>query len=306
MTLQELKLFRHLAGSLHFGRTSRACNLTPSALTRTIQRLEQELGQPLFIRDHRSVALTPAGEIFREYADEALQRWQELRNRLAAGEIPGGQLSLYCSVTAVYGILPKLLGRFRTEYPRVHLNLQTGDAARALNKLRNDEAEVAIAALPANRPAGLEFLPLIETPLVFIGPARFPGAVIYGGKEIDWQRTPLIMAERGLSRERLDRWLAARRIEPNIYAQVAGNEAIIAMVSLGCGVGVVPRLVLEKSPLLEQIRILKVEPELKPFSVGVCTPSKNLANPIIRAFWAIAAAWREEERTVSAGDRHSP
>ncbi len=136
MNLQELKLFRHLAASLHFGRTSRACNLTPSALTRTIQRLEEELGQPLFIRDNRSVALTPAGEIFREYAEDALQRWQELTNRLAAGEVPGGQLSLYCSVTAVYGILPNLLGRFREKYPRVHLNLQTGDAARALVKLR--------------------------------------------------------------------------------------------------------------------------------------------------------------------------
>jgi LysR family positive regulator for ilvC len=300
MTLQELKLFRHLAVTLHFGRTSRACNLTPSALTRTIQRLEEELGQPLFIRDNRSVALTPAGEIFREYAEDALQRWQELTNRLAAGEIPGGQLSLYCSVTAVYGILPKLLGRFRAEYPRVHLNLQTGDAARALVKLRNDEAEVAIAALPKVRPPGLEFLPLIETPLVFIGPASFPGAVIYQGDEIDWQRTPLIMAERGLSRERLDRWLTARQIEPNIYAQVAGNEAIIAMVSLGCGVGVVPRLVLENSPLREQIRMLAVTPELEPFSVGVCTQTKNLANPIIRAFWTIAEQWREDgDQTTS-------
>jgi len=288
MNIQELKLFRHLASSLHFGRTSRACNLTPSALTRTIQRLEEELGHRLFIRDNRSVALTPAGELFREYAEDALQRWQELINRLSAGEMPGGQLSLYCSVTAVYGILPKLLGRFREEYPRVHLNLQTGDAARALVKLRNDEAEVVIAALPDNIPPGLEFLKIIETPLVFIGPARFPGAVSHEGKEIDWQCTPLIMAERGLSRERLDRWLAARQIEPNIYAQVAGNEAIIAMVSLGCGIGVVPRLVLENSPLKKQIRILEVSPELAPFSVGVCTPARNLANPIIRAFWTIA------------------
>lgn len=295
MNLQELKLFRHLASTLHFGRTSRACNLTPSALTRTIQRLEEELGQRLFIRDNRSVALTPAGELFRDYADEALQRWQELNNRLAAGEIPGGQLTLYCSVTAVYGILPRLLGRFRQEYPLVHLNLQTGDAARALAKLRNDEAEVVIAALPDTIPPGLEFLKIIETPLVFIGPARFPGAVIYAGRKINWRRTPLIMAERGLSRERLDLWLADRGVEPNIYAQVAGNEAIIAMVSLGCGVGVVPKLVLENSPLKRQIRILEVRPELLPFSVGVCTPARNLANPVIRAFWDVA------EREKSSG-----
>ena len=43
MNIQELKLFKHLTGTLHFGRTSQACNITPSALTRTIQRLEEEV-----------------------------------------------------------------------------------------------------------------------------------------------------------------------------------------------------------------------------------------------------------------------
>ena len=56
MNIHELKVFKHLAGTLHFGRTSRACNITPSALTRTIQRLEEEVGKKLFIRDNRSAA----------------------------------------------------------------------------------------------------------------------------------------------------------------------------------------------------------------------------------------------------------
>ncbi|MCI5217917.1 MAG: LysR family transcriptional regulator, partial [Candidatus Electrothrix sp. LOE2] len=40
MNIETLHIFQHLAQSLHFGRTSRACNLSPSALTRTVQRLE--------------------------------------------------------------------------------------------------------------------------------------------------------------------------------------------------------------------------------------------------------------------------
>ncbi len=288
MDIRELKLFKHLSNSLHFGRTSQACNITPSALTRTIQRLEDELGKKLFIRDNRSVALTPAGELFKEYADHAIQRWHELQNRLAADTLLRGEISLYCSVTAVYGILPNLLGTFREQFPEVHINLQTGDAARALAKLRHNEADVSIAALPAEQPPSLVFLKVIETPLVFITPVRFPEAVIYRDAEIDWQRTPLILAERGLSRERVIRWFDSRKMQPNIYAQVAGNEAIIAMVSLGCGIGIVPKLVLEKSPLKEQIRILPGAPQLAPFTVGVCTAKKNMSNPIIQAFWTVA------------------
>jgi LysR family positive regulator for ilvC len=289
MDMEELKLFRYLAESLHFGRTSRACHVTPSALTRTIQRIEVEVGERLFDRDNRSVRLTRAGEALKQYAEESIERWKALKNSLVDSTALHGDISLYCSVTAAYGILPAILGRFRKACPEVQIKLQTGDAAQGLTRLRNGEVEVIIDALPEKQPAGLEFMQLTETPLVFIAPLEFPETVVYERKEIDWRKTPVIMAEQGLSRERLDRWFAAKKILPNIYAQVAGNEAIIAMVSLGCGVGVVPLLVLEKSPLQEQIAVLAISPELAPFSLGVCTVKKNLRNPKILAFWEIAA-----------------
>jgi LysR family positive regulator for ilvC len=287
MNIREIKLFQHLSETLHFGRTSRACNITPSALTRAVQRLEAEVGEQLFIRDNRSVSLTPAGELYKKYAEEATTRWQDLQNKLAGDNLLGGEISLYCSVTAAYSILPSILGIFRKEHPSVHINLQTGDAAQALTKLINGEVDVTIAALPKKQPKGISCLKIIETPLVFIAPKSFPETVIMESQEIDWTRTPIIMAEQGLSRDRINRWFAGKNIQPAIYAQVAGNEAIIAMVSLGCGVGVVPQLVIEKSPMQDQIRILNVTPQLTPFSIGICTAKKNMAHPKIQAFWSI-------------------
>ncbi len=58
------------------------------------------------------------------------------------------------------------------------------------------------------------------------------------------------------------------------------------MVSLGCGVGVVPQLVLEKSPLKDRVRVFEVEPALTPFTIGACTLEKHLHHPVIGAFWA--------------------
>lgn len=289
MDIRTLTLFKHLAGSLHFGRTSRACHITPSALTRTVQRLEEELGHALFVRDNRSVALTQAGKRFLIYAEEVIQCWQDLSNDLAGDGVLRGEMSLYCSVTAVYGILPELLGRFRERYPDVHITLQTGDAARAVAKVQSGEADVTIAALPEKKPSRLHFLKMLETPLVFIAPRRFPETVVMGEGGIDWRQTPVIMAERGLSRKWVADWFLDKKVEPNIYARVAGNEAIIAMVSLGCGIGVVPKLVLEKSPLRDQVSELRVVPELAPFTVGVCTTGRNLTNPVVRAFWEVAA-----------------
>jgi LysR family positive regulator for ilvC len=286
MDIRELRLFLHLADTLHFGRTSQACNITPSGLTRTIQRLENELDKQLFVRDNRYVSLTSAGKIFKTYAEETILRWNELQSNLADDSILRGELSIYCSVTAILSILPNILGKFRKTNPEVHINLQTGDAAMALAKLQNGEVDVTIAAIPDKQPPRLDFMKIIETPLIFIAPAKFRETLRCNKDgSIDWLQTPLIIAEKGLSRTRVLRWFAEKKIQPHIYAQVAGNEAIITMVSLGCGVGIVPALVMEKSPLKDQVVVLEKVPQLKPFSVGICTVNKNRINPVVQAFW---------------------
>ncbi len=292
MDIRNLKLFKHLAESLHFGRTSRACNITASALTRVIQRLEEELGSSLFIRDNRSVELSPAGFVFKKYAEDVIGRWDELRDDLSHDIMLSGEISLYCSVTAAYTILPSILGKFRKVYPDLHLNLHTGDAAQAISKIENNEVDLTIAALPDTMPGRLVYKNMVSTPLVFIAPVNYPEIVRYAGERIDWQETPIILAKRGLSRERIEGWFRKKKFALNLYAQVAGNEALIAMVSLGYGVAVVPLLVLEKSPMRDQVEILQGAPELQPFAIGLCTLKKKMANPKIMAFWEIA----EQER----------
>ncbi len=267
--------------------------MTPSTLTRLVQRLEAEVGKQLFRRDRRSVSLTPAGMLFKEYAEETEQRWNALQNRLAAEVELRGNISLYCSVTAANGILPAILKTFRAHFPGIQLHLQTGDAAMALDQLQNKAADVTIAALPEKLPASITFIEIIRTPLVFVAPAGHQELIVYREGEIDWESTPLILPEKGLSRVRMDKWFRENSIKPNVYAQVAGNEALLTMVGLGYGVGVIPKLVLEKSLIHHEVVTLENAPILTPFTIGVCTAKKNMDNPLIKAFWS----------TVQKGER---
>ncbi len=300
MNIETLHIFQHLAKTLHFGRTSRACNISPSALTRAVQRLEEEVGEQLLLRDNRSVSLTRAGEYFREYAEDVLQRREQLQLQLASNRELKGSVSLYCSVTAAYSVLPNIFQHFRKAYPRVHLKLQTGDAADALTRLQNRETDIAIAALPEKLSDRIDFLKIMETPLVFIEPTEYPDTVHVQRKRkgIDWQKTPIIMPKIGLSRQRIDYWFTENHIVPDVYAEVAGNEAIIAMVSLGCGVGVVPLLVLEKSPAREQVKPLEPSPRLAPFSIAICTMRKKNRSPQVQAFWEIATSTEKGDKKV--------
>ena len=293
MDIRTLQLFRQLSNSLHFARTSLACNITPSALTRVIQRLEAEVGAQLFIRDNRSVELTFAGGAFKKYADDVILRWERLQGELTQEDVLSGELSLYCSVTAAYSILPEIITQYRGVHPGVQIKLDTGDPARALSRLINRDVDAVIAALPEKMPKQLTFLKMAVSPLVFISSRRFPEIIVYKNGLIDWEKTPMIIADVGLSRERMDSWFAKNRLVPNIYSRVAGHEAIIALVNLGCGMGLVPRLVLEKSPFSEEIFILDSVPELPAYEIGLCTIQNNLTNPKVQALWTLAGQIRE-------------
>lgn len=293
MNIRELKLFHHLAQTLHFGRTSRECNITPSGLTRAIQRLEAEVGHSLFHRDNRTVHLTSAGLSFRSYCDEAIDNWNQLQFDLNGMATLKGELSLYCSVTAILTVLPTIFRQFKNEHPDIRIRIETGDAADAQAKIDNKEADISIIALPDIYGEKYQFIKFLQTSLIFIRPGTFQESIIYEDGEINWEKTPIIMPNKGLSRQRVDNWLQEKNIRPNIYSEVAGNEAIIAMVAMGCGAAVVPQLVLENSPLARDIETIKVHPQLRPLSVGACTAKKNLHSPIVQAFWQTASLYQQ-------------
>lgn len=158
MDLRDLKLFLHLADSRHFGRSARAMHVSPSTLSRQIQRLEDDLGQALFLRDNRTVTLTDAGERLRQFAQETLLQYQQMRHALGQnGPSLSGELRLFCSVTAAYSHLPPILDRFRAEHPLVEIKLTTGDAADAVEKVQSGEMDLAIAGRPDTLPASVGF-----------------------------------------------------------------------------------------------------------------------------------------------------
>ena len=92
-----------------------------------------------------------------------------------------------------------------------------------------------------------------------------------------------------LARDRVDAWFRERGVAPKIYGQVAGNEAIVSMVSLGLGVGVVPQIVLDNSTLASRVRVLDVQPALAAYDLGLVTLKRHLNNPLVRAFWSLAS-----------------
>ncbi|NVK74679.1 MAG: HTH-type transcriptional activator IlvY [Oceanospirillaceae bacterium] len=289
MNIKTIKQFLVLSETLNFGRASDECHISISALSRNIRHLEEELGVALFNRDNRTVVLTQEGQKFLKYARDTSRQWSLIRHELTDNSDQlSGEISLYGSVTASYSFLYELLRRFRIAYPAIEIKLRTGDPEHAIAHILDGKEDITIAARPSHLPRGLEFKPIAISPLLFIAPLeqQVPNVpTVTPTSPEEWANIPMILSESGVSRTRVDEWFRQHDISPRIYAQVTGNEAIVSMVSLGFGIGVVPKIVLDNSPLVDRIKVLDVQPELEPYDIGLFALKKGLKNPLVEAFW---------------------
>ena len=294
MDIKTLSVFLSVADTLSFSRSSEMLHMSVSAVSRTIQRLEGELGQPLLERDSRSVRLTGAGREFLRYARNSVAEWQQLRRKLGSDGELAGEVSLYCSVTATYSVLAPILAAFRIAHPSVDIKMHTGDQADGIGRVLEGRDDIAVSGRPGQLPRRLEFLPLLESPLQFCAPAAdcaVRDMVVAGGPSaaaLDWNTIPFIVPERGITKDMLDVWCRERGIRPRIYAQVAGHEAIVAMVSLGLGIGIAPQLVIESSGMTSSVSVLEVPEGLPPLTIGLCSLEQRLASPLVKSLWEVA------------------
>lgn len=294
MDTKALSVFLSVADTLNFSRTGELLHMSVSAVSRTIQRLEDELGQPLLERDNRRVRLTGAGREFREYARNATAEWQRLRRKLGSEGELAGEVSLYCSVTATYSVLAPILEAFRATHPAVEIKMHTGDQADGIARVLDGQDDVAVSGRPSHLPRRLEFLPLLESPLLFCMPAAdcavrdMVAANRRPDGEPEWNDIPFIVPERGVTKDMLDQWFRERDIRPRIYAQVAGHEAIVAMVSLGLGVGIAPQLVIEAGGMADRVEPLVPSGRLPSLAIGLCSLEQRLASPLVRSLWDVA------------------
>jgi LysR family positive regulator for ilvC len=287
MDIKSLKLFLHLSQSLHFSKTAQAKHVSPSTLSRCIQRIEDELGVALLVRDNRSVILTAAGNIFKLYALRQIEQWAQLKRELKESKSElEGQINIFCSVTAAYSHLPPILDKFRQLHPKIEIKLNTGDSAIAVDQVLQEQVDFAITAYPDNFPSGLHFKKLAEIPLSIIAPTiECSLTEQINQQNFNWKTIPFILPEHGAVRRRFDNWFRKFKVgKPHIYATVAGHEALISMVALGCGVGIAPDVVVENSPVRERVKNIDSEASIQSFDLGVCCNKKRLQEPLINAF----------------------
>ncbi|GAA0855028.1 HTH-type transcriptional activator IlvY [Aliiglaciecola litoralis] len=281
MDLRTLQLFQHLATSLHFGKTAAAMYVSPSTLSRAIQRLEEDCGTALFIRDNRKVKLTLAGEKLAHFSHKTLSEWHSLKAEFdQLNPMLSGEIRLFCSVTASHSHLPAMLNLFRQNHPNVEVKLTTGDHNLSLAKVMQQDADVAIAVYTPDMSKDIAFFPIDTIPLLLIAPKDSQLSAL---EQVNWRDHAVVLPESGPSKRIVHHWFSEIGIRPRVYATVGGNEAIVSMVALGCGLGIVPQVVLDNSVVAHKINRIPIN-NIEPYKLGLCCLASRVDEPLIKAW----------------------
>src|SRR5690606_22468184 len=146
LELRHLRYFLAVADTLHFGRAAERLGMSQPPLSQQIRQLETLIGAHLFVRSHRRVQLTPAGEVLLEQARDILQRVDgavELVQRAQRGE--SGELRLGLTrATPLLPQIPRAIFAYRRRYPQVQMQLREMNSLRQIDALLADELDVGI------------------------------------------------------------------------------------------------------------------------------------------------------------------
>src|SRR5215472_1046603 len=123
MDLGELQVFLMVAKEGSFSRAAERLYRTQPAISLAVRKLEDSLGQPLFVRGARPVRLTDAGALLKDYAERLLNLRDEVRKGLAELEgLKRGELALGVNESSIHALLPTL-SKFREMHPGIQVRV---------------------------------------------------------------------------------------------------------------------------------------------------------------------------------------
>jgi DNA-binding transcriptional LysR family regulator len=243
MEWQQLEYFCTVARLEHFTRAANELAVTQPALSRSIARLEAELGVLLFEREGWSVRLNRYGRIFLRRAERALAEIREGMREIKDLTDPNhGTVALAFLHTLGTKFIPSLLRAFRRDYPRIRFHLCQNAAEIILAQLETREIDLCFTSPPVRRP-GIGWADLLEEELYVLVPAghRLAGRGTIELREV--AKEPLICVKHGYGLRSITEDLCRQAgFTPRIAFEGEEVATIAGLVAAGLGIALIPEI----------------------------------------------------------------
>ncbi|QDT27741.1 Hydrogen peroxide-inducible activator [Gimesia panareensis] len=241
MEVDQLRYFLRVAERGNFTRAAEELKISQPALSRSIQKLEEELGQPVFERKTRSVALTEAGTLLQARAQQILSLIEDTKAEIS-DDGRSGQIRIGAIPTIAPFFLPDLLRQFSAEFPAASIIVQEDTTEKLLKRCTQGEVDLAIVALPV--PARyLEVEELFQEELLLVLPPEHPLVNKPQIRLNDIKNYPFVLLDEAhcLS-DNIVSFCRQRSFHPVAVEQTSQLAMVQELVSLSHGISMIPQM----------------------------------------------------------------
>ena len=258
MDLASLQVFQTVAREHSFSRAAEKLYRTQPAVSISIRKLEEWVGQPLFVRGSGARMLTDAGVLLLEYADRMLNLREEIRKGM--NDLRGlerGQLALGVNESSIHALLPAL-DRYRRLHPGIHIKVHRVFSRDVPREVLNHHLDIGVISyLPEERDlAAVEFH---RDSLVLV---VWPGHRLAKRKDVDikdlGEETFVAHIVESPYRQRVIQMFARHRVPLQMDIEMPTLESIKMLVEMKKGVAIVPRMCVESEVARGGLRALRI------------------------------------------------
>ncbi len=242
MEIHQLTYFVAVAETGSFSRAAERCNIAQPSLSQQIQKLEQELGEPLFDRLPRRVVLTDAGRSLLPRAANILAELRDIKQAMQQETDFGhGLLNVGFIPTIAPFVLPRVIQRFSHDFPQAHLVVHEGLTEVLVRDLVDGKLDVGITSTPIHNRL-IRTQELLSEPLL-VGSSKTNDIITHakiGVKELD-DLPFIVLNEMHCLGEQVQSFCYQQNLELKIVCNTTQLSTVQNCIAAGLGISLVPR-----------------------------------------------------------------
>lgn len=236
MDLDQLHTFLEIVRLKSFSKAAQTCYRTQPAISAQVRQIEQELNAILFERLGTKIALTVAGRIFADYAEQILALRKQAQDAINELEkVPRGELVIAASEATCIYVLPQVFAEFKKRFPNVQLVVDRSFGSRVVQAVLDNQADFGLTQLPVQEKK-LQAVKIHSDEIRLLVPPRHRLARKNQATPQDLIGEPLLLPKTGTTRARLNEWLDPIDESMTVSMELDSTEMIKRFVMAELGV----------------------------------------------------------------------
>ncbi len=281
------RIFYVVAKSGSFTKASDQLFLSQPALSQSIKQLEKQLGIKLFTRTHKGVELSEnGGKLIYANVEQALKLLEEAEEKVTEmTSTPTGLIRVGATDSIFSHVLANWIVKYKEQFPQVKIELVTGTSPETIAQLKASRVDVAFLNLPIND-VDINLLRTVShLSDVFVAGKKFERLK---GKEIniaDLEKFPLLMIESNtVARHSLNQFTETLGVTLTPDIEVDSWDFMMKLVSLGMGIGCIPREYCKREIQSGELFEVNVTPSLPMRGIGIAVSKDVIMHYALKEF----------------------